>query len=725
MAKLERNGNTMDSKGKILKFASYSQKQLEQMKQDLSISMPLSFLRHCASYYKTHAKRDPAIDELKLLDRYTMAGINDLRFVAPTELQSNDSAVAETYADMMKKRHELFPDAKIPMSLEEGLGLATGYLARAGKAPAFGTLLTLSKKQADSTTIGANALVSENGFMLACLDACPLPAQSNDLFALLLPEDGGFSSAKYSTLLDALLVDPAFGKKVKSLRILGNGGVLEALLKETDGAWIDLARLSITGNEVPLAHLVDAFTTMALVRIPRESEKEVFYLSKAHGIRSLIFATATDGSTYTIRRDTTEALTLDVLFLRSFHALTPMKIALQNEADGTPVTPSQSPITQRQCKYLDLPKPEAASHALLHGSQLCAPASATLESAPFTNAFYTALTAVTNLVLSGVPYPEQELAIGLSCGTAERERSQAAASALSSILGIYRLQAELGIRSSEIALREDASGNTTELAVFARAASGSPCPVFFQEHLSTVYCMAPKLRPDGLPNSNSLKALLGQLSALREQGNLLSATVLRGQTVTEMLLQMETEEYDCHLQNERIATGEPLPFAVLVETPNTLPYGSFVGSVKCKDNSCDVLRSSPRCNPVRLAPFHSLIWSETPEIVLLAAGGDTNACALASQLTQNGAKVHAFVTDDPDALKLSRALLQSQTLILCQNASLPHTPQIQFALQTLRHAGGRVLTLGTTSAKMQGAIHLPSGLTPEHLSVLCEKEVSL
>ena len=112
-------------------------------------------------------------------------------------------------------------------------------------------------------------------------------------------------------------------------------------------------------------------------------------------------------------------------------------------------------------------------------------------------------------------------------------------------------------------------------------------------------------------------------------------------------------------------------------------------------------------------------------LMALATGGDTDACALASLLTENGATVHAFVTDAPDALKLSRALLQSQTLILCQKAPLPHTPQMQFALQTLRHAGGRVLMLGSASAKMQGAIQLPLGLTSEHLSVLCEKEVSL
>ncbi|MBQ8432279.1 MAG: hypothetical protein IJX28_05290 [Clostridia bacterium] len=708
----------MESKGKILKFGSYSQKQLEQMKQDLNVSMPLSFLQHCAKYYRTQAKRDPSIDELKMLDRFTMAGIQSIASIAPTEVQTNDAVVAETYADMMQKRHALFPDSKLPMSLGEALGLATAYLSRAGKTISKERIYHLEKRSAYALLSKTESVTAENGICLHASSSCPQPRQSDDLFAVLLPLDGSYSTARYTELTEALWADAAFCQKIKGIRTVDESGLLGGLLAESDGVWIDLARLSQTGNEVPLSLLVDAYAGLLLVRIPREQEKEVYYLAKSHGIRSLIFATATKDSLYTVRRDANEAFSLDVRFLRSFRVMTPMRLPLQNEADGARIPAAQTPRTHAQCRYLDLPLRRPTTLTLSCQAMHLALASAPCRQAAFTNAFYTALLPVTNLALSGISYTEQTLAIGLSCSK-EQPRAEVAGTTLSTILGLYRLQAELGMPASEIYLGEETLHDPATLAVFAEARDADPCPSAFLEVGHDVYCMIPKMQSNGLPEFASLRGLLEQLAKLRREGTLAAAAIICGTPLTDALLQMEADGKYCHLQNARFIAEDSIPFAILAETTAPVP-GNYLGSVQQR-----VQEPTPAPeNAPHLVPCHSLIWSEHPEMVLLAKGNDTDAHALAAILAQSGVTLHTFITDAPDALVLSKALLQSQTLLLCANAELPHTPQVQFALQTLRHAGGRVLTLGKSAPTVHGSVWLPKGLSPENLSILCEKEIT-
>ena len=252
--------------------------------------MSTAFLQHCANYFRTRTRRDPSADELRMLDRFAFLKQGDPARLSPVELYTNDPFVAETYADMMKKRGELRPDTKAPMSLVDALSLANDYLARAGKKPVYVTPHSLIEEVSfQAGALGSNTVVASSGIAQRSFLANPLPAQSNDLFWLLLP------NAKKAQALPALMSDPSLGRIFKMLRKVEKDGVLSALLTMTNGAWIDLNRLARTQENPPLAPLTDAYAGAYLIRVPRENEKALQQLAASYAVYPLLFATATEG----------------------------------------------------------------------------------------------------------------------------------------------------------------------------------------------------------------------------------------------------------------------------------------------------------------------------------------------------------------------------------------------------------------------------------------------
>ena len=107
----------MEFSGFVKYFGSYTTEQLEKTKQDLKLEMPIELLAPMANHYRTHEKRDPYIDELMLWDALYSSNADSAYSVAATELLTNDTFVAETYADLMAKRKLLRPNAKSVCSL--------------------------------------------------------------------------------------------------------------------------------------------------------------------------------------------------------------------------------------------------------------------------------------------------------------------------------------------------------------------------------------------------------------------------------------------------------------------------------------------------------------------------------------------------------------------------------------------------------------------------------
>ena len=120
----------------IRNFAKFDIVQAEKLREQLSLSMPAEMLQFCGKYYKTQLKRDPFADELQMLDKLVSLRESIGVSLAIAEFSTNDAFVARTYADMLKKRKQLFPNAVHPTTLGEAINFANAFICHAKRTDA-------------------------------------------------------------------------------------------------------------------------------------------------------------------------------------------------------------------------------------------------------------------------------------------------------------------------------------------------------------------------------------------------------------------------------------------------------------------------------------------------------------------------------------------------------------------------------------------------------------
>ena len=277
----------------------------------------------------------------------------------------------------------------------------------------------------------------------------------------------------------------------------------------------------------------------------------------------------------------------------------------------------------------------------------------------------------------------------------------------SAILGIYRAQAELGIATAGgVSVRSVKELNNPSISVWTTAQNIQKAASTFTRSGSFVYAISPKVDFDGIPDFPSLRQMLEKIAKLANEGKILSARTLVGEAVTDGIRKM-SHTHTCMLSNKSIAAEGKLPLCILIESEEDLPF-AFVGKVQ----SYQV----PSCDEVEIPERTELIACERPDVVIVSTLADSNAMALAAFLEEQGAAV-TLITD-VNSIALPRAILTTQTLILCQGVKLPDSKQLAFAMDTLRRAGGFFLSLSKNTA-MEGFISLKNGIDAKILKKIC------
>jgi hypothetical protein len=204
---------------------------------------------------------------------------------------------------------------------------------------------------------------------------------------------------------------------------------------------------------------------------------------------------------------------------------------------------------------------------------------------------------------------------------------------------------------------------------------------------------------------------------MARNGKILSGTVLVNESITDGIGRMNRESVICHLEKTNVASSGRLPLAVLLECDGEIDATCIGKTVSKKDSNAEV-------DTPLFARVSSLIWAEAPQIVVLSKKNDRNAESLCSILNGQGCAVQLFDDEISSSVALSHALLNAWVLVLCPDAKLNESKQISFAADTMKRAGGLVLSLGSKQeAQRQGAIHCPHGITEQMVSLFFpEKE---
>ena len=193
-----------------------------------------------------------------------------------------------------------------------------------------------------------------------------------------------------------------------------------------------------------------------------------------------------------------------------------------------------------------------------------------------------------------------------------------------------------------------------------------------------------------------------------KEGKILSCRTLVMEAITDGVRKM-SNTHTCVFTNAAAVAGGKQPLCILIESEEVLPF--------CRIGKVHPFRRLPKAE-IEIPERTDLIACEKPDVVIISSLTDNNAMALAAFLEERGAHVSLFTNSHEDAAALSRALLTAQTCILCSNVKLPKTKQMDFAMETLRRAGGILLSLSKTGAP-EGFVSLKNGIDEEILKKIC------
>lgn len=697
----------MEFQGYVRGFGSYTKEQMEQVKRDLGVRMSLSALLYCASYYRNAERRDPLIEELLLLDRLVGQRDASLTSIAPTELFTNNDFVARTYADLMEKRRATNPDAALPLSLAEALNTATAYLARSGKPARRSRALPILEDKAVHYSSGAakNCLSPvDSRFQLRLLHTGDSEPLAGD-WLVLLCRGANQKEAQFDRNSASLLCDERVSAGLVNVRTVDRCGLLCAVLSLADSACLDLAYLSRTGEDVPLRLLSSGYEGTRLLRISGNSSKALRQVADELGLCVLVFGCVTDDDRLCIRRSSALSFSLSSSFVRSLFFIKGATVKLWDEDVCAPLCISPAASIAVKHPYLA----EEQSAFAKAGELLSRGATTMPERSFFKNALYAALCPVLSLAADGCDYPDQRLSVGLQipnpplCDGTVGE-------ILSTVLGLYRLQAELGIPTASLSIIDDSPVDHPALTVFASGRANG-AKDFFEGVGNSVSLVLPEIDNDGLPSFSALRRLLTQIFQWKQSGILVSARVLCNESVTDAVRRMEKNGRYCYIQNHVLVCQEALPLALLVES--TAPIDATrVGEVRERDKVVSDI-------PLLPTRERHLVWSERPRVALIAASRDTAVLSVAALMADTGAEVSLLYPDEMPSGPLSSAILSSSAAVFFGRVTLPGCEEIRFALDTMRRAGG--IRIGVGKVTEQVDVIFKDGLNAENIARICQK----
>ena len=663
------------SDGTVRKFGQFTSAQMEKFKTDSELQMPLDGLMFCAGYYRS-LQQDPTVDELRFLDKLSQITATSDRILV-SELHTNDPIVAETYSDMMKKLSDLSYDSPRPPSLDDLMGLATAYMKRIGVADKQ-TDFTPSFRPPEALDAASTGL-QESSIVLSLSSTYNAPANGD---ALILIHRGSIPNLKYSNTLSQLLSIREITDCTKQIYTVPSQGLLSLLLSVGDGFAIDLQSLSLGFPITTPMLMIEKFSGYVVLAVSKDQTSTVVSQAKALGLRALPFAVQNGSQQFDLVCSNDERMSFDTQFLRQIPSLRTVAAKLPDEPIDQIATVSSHPIGLSNCKYIS----EKPSSTYISGEYgIIFGAHADLSCAPFRGAMRAALASVLSAT-AGCTWKSNQLALSLRYPSQEWN-SESISGIVSALLGLYRMQCELGIPAVIREIREDASLSSVALDAYSISARDA-IPSKLIANGNRLYCVAPVFTERGIPDFNALRQLLKELSLYREKGTVQGFGLVCGESVLDALVAMETDELTFHLTDQASLVGEPIPLAILLLSNESLPYHE-IGYVKQKEPK------SQHVLPQRLPKNHEAFnQGEEYEILIVAKPTDRDAICFSKILNAMGFFC-TLMSENASEEQFAKQMMNSQIVFLCGDVALPISDRVRFAVHVIQLAGGAVLQLGT------------------------------
>ncbi len=686
----------MNYNGIVRGFCTYNSAQREALKRDLSLSFSDQLLSLCMAHYGNVEKREPYIDELQTLSALSEILSAEHASLFVRELFTNDTYVADTYADFLKKKKSLQGGTQA-CTLREIPSIATRYLERtyaSRRTVKQPPILTYTRHLLPSASVSSVSPASSL-FRLQFSDDTAFE-RAGDVLILLRPTENE------TPLCFARSCERILDRKDVAAYMKGSytvhGMLLRELLKIADGIRIDLCALSPFDTTLPLTVLSESFDGCRLLRVSVHKLSSFLETFSELGIRCAPFAQITDDGKYTFVRKKGDSFSVQTQFLCALSVREENAVYLQDEKCLSPAKIGHELSKGLSCGYLhDSHQKTATTYSI--GSHTVAAASAFPENAFFKTALLTAIAPVISLALCGKDHTTQRFSFGYELPQF-LDDGYTAGECVSLMLGIYRAQIELAIPSPDYSIRLSEQASHPSVSAFSYADTAAT-PSALTKEGATVYAISIPLDTDGYPDFTGLRVLLSELASMVREGAISSARLLINESIAEGLFKMQGD-FIALLRDTAIAAEDRLSLAILCESEQELPYRPVATTKAMEAESPQNSLSVPSLS-------QALFWKGIPEVTVLAKADDTDAAILTSHLLRHGADVRFFACEEVSEIALARAILHSQLLILCRDTVLPITDSVTLAAETFRRSGGTILCLANSEAA--GGIRAERGIS--------------
>lgn len=590
-----------------------------------------------------------------------------------TAFSTDDADLAATYEDMMAKRRELHPNAATPPKIGELLGLASAYLARSGRMPAFAhTGLSLGRTAATEQTFGAEG--SPLYLSLCDTDRKKSTLTEGDRLLLVCSDNG--------TDLTRFAESPAVHSAAKWEAPVGTYGILPTVLSRIDGICYDLPGLSGVAAASPLERLFVPVPGARLFVVGAESVRELTDSAGRFGCRISVIAYLTAGDETAFAYSGADVLRVGTSWLRTLPQRETLSVQVPAATECAPEPLLRTVVTERQSVYLG--NALSGGERVTEGGYTVSAAVRSIRGNAFRAALETVLAPLTSVAASGADYTAIRIGIGLRIPAVQDETIRR--DLLAAILGIYRVQTEFACPAALFAEAEDAVDGL-QLTVFAAAEASGTVPSAFTKCGSGVSCVAPVMRETGIPDFPLLRQLLREVRGLAVAGKLFSARAAVCETLGNCVARV-SGTLTCRLS---VDAAEVLPMGLVLEGTG-LPF-SRVGTVET--TPLKPVAVNAFAMPSRIGKY---VWSDRYEITVLSRPGDAAAASLSAALRSTGVDC-VNLTEREDG-PVSRRLLTTRILILCPGAILPDGDKTVFALRVLSGGGGLILRMDSTAPEV-------------------------
>lgn len=652
--------------------------QFDPVRETFGIGLSEEQLTACAVHCALVLRRDPTVGELRLWDRLAKVSA-PLSETTVFSMETESAAIAETYADMMAKRRELSLSTE-PVTLAEMLNLASDALARGGKARALkGTTLRLQNLLAAPFAKTGVSEEKSAAFLSVSASTDPLASlESGDL--CLLIDRGALTKYDYAEKLFSVLESDELQNALRGQFPVSEAGLLPTLLSRFDGFTVDLSRLGTAPNPSPEI-LAEAFADAWILVAAKQTAKEIVNRLRDAGLSCRIFAELISEKQVRILGERQLAESTD--FLRSF-LLRPSvpAVTLQATAKAAPI--SHKPRAGYDCRFFQ--GTPATANALAIPDLSASAASAKLSERAFSTAVLTSLAPILSCALAGVDYSDLRLAIDLTVPKAGFDPAPAYAAAV----GLYRVQAELGIPAVKADIRES-KVKAPVLSVFALGKGLQPPAEKLAQADSRIYLLPVPLSPEGLPDFGELRVLLADLAAQAEHGVIRSARVVLQKSPKKALAEMQSETLRAQPKEGAKGLGRPLALGILLETNYEMPFEWIADVAEMPQPESQAKKATAEDDRFRIPAGNGLIWRKAPEVVILAPKDSPDALALAKFLRAAGNEVKVFGNSEKELFL--RAVLTASIVYRMPGTVLPRGAKAGFAYTVLRRNGGQIRDL--------------------------------